>query len=171
MNLPDGSDGKESSWNAGELGSVPGLGSSPGEGKGYPLHPVSWPGEFHGLYSPWGRKGHDWATFTSLHFMIKLGFPVLKKELYSQMWESLFIANELGIWGHSQFYNWTKRVVVFRRIVNTNLGNEICDKVNDVSWSLTMCQTWYFRSMISINVHSSLIKFKCCFDLLFYIVI
>ena len=26
--------------------------------------PVSWPGEFHGLYSPWGHKrvGHDWAT-------------------------------------------------------------------------------------------------------------
>ena len=27
--------------------------------------PVSWPGEVHGLYSPWGhRVGHDWATFT-----------------------------------------------------------------------------------------------------------
>ena len=26
--------------------------------------PVSWPGEFHGLYCPWGRRvGHDWATF------------------------------------------------------------------------------------------------------------
>ena len=26
--------------------------------------PVFWPGEFHGMYSPWGRKEHDWATFT-----------------------------------------------------------------------------------------------------------
>ena len=27
--------------------------------------PVFWPGEFHGLYSPWGRRvRHDWATFT-----------------------------------------------------------------------------------------------------------
>ena len=28
--------------------------------------PVFWPGEFHGLYSPWGvkRVGHDWVTFT-----------------------------------------------------------------------------------------------------------
>ena len=27
--------------------------------------PVFWPGEFLGLYSPWGRQvGHDWATFT-----------------------------------------------------------------------------------------------------------
>ena len=32
-----GSAGKESTCNAGDLGSVPGLGRSPGEGKGYPL--------------------------------------------------------------------------------------------------------------------------------------
>ena len=29
--------GKESACNAGDLGSIPGLGRSPGEGKGYPL--------------------------------------------------------------------------------------------------------------------------------------
>ena len=32
-----GSAGKESSCNAGDLGSIPGLGRSPGKGKGYPL--------------------------------------------------------------------------------------------------------------------------------------
>ena len=32
-----GSAGKESTYNAGDLGSIPGLGRSPGEGKGYPL--------------------------------------------------------------------------------------------------------------------------------------
>ena len=32
-----GSTGKESACNAGDLGSIPGLGQSPGEGKGYPL--------------------------------------------------------------------------------------------------------------------------------------
>ena len=32
-----GSDGKEFACNAGDLGSVPGLGRSPGEGNGYPL--------------------------------------------------------------------------------------------------------------------------------------
>ena len=32
-----GSDGKASVYNAGDLGSSPGLGRSPGEGKGYPL--------------------------------------------------------------------------------------------------------------------------------------
>ena len=35
--LPCGSAGKESTCNVGNLGSIPGLGSFPGEGKGYPL--------------------------------------------------------------------------------------------------------------------------------------
>ena len=33
----DGSAGKESAHNVGDLGSIPGLGRSLGEGKGYPL--------------------------------------------------------------------------------------------------------------------------------------
>ena len=35
--FPGGSDSKESACNAGDLGSIPGLGRSPGEGKSYPL--------------------------------------------------------------------------------------------------------------------------------------
>ena len=35
--LPGGSDGKESACNAGDLCLIPGLGRSPGGGKGYPL--------------------------------------------------------------------------------------------------------------------------------------
>ena len=34
-----GSDGKESTCNVGDLGLIPGLGRSPGEGKCYPLQP------------------------------------------------------------------------------------------------------------------------------------
>ena len=37
LGLRGGSAGKESTGNAGDLGSIPGLGRSPGEGKGYPL--------------------------------------------------------------------------------------------------------------------------------------
>ena len=37
MDFPCGSDGNESACNSGDLGSIPGLGTSPGEGKGYPL--------------------------------------------------------------------------------------------------------------------------------------
>ena len=37
MDFPGSSAGKESTCNAGNLGLIPGLGRSPGEGKGYPL--------------------------------------------------------------------------------------------------------------------------------------
>ena len=37
LGCPGGSDGKESARNVGDLGYIPGLGRSPGEGKGYPL--------------------------------------------------------------------------------------------------------------------------------------
>ena len=90
---------KESTCNAGDHGSIPGLGRSPGEGIGYPLQyswaplvaqlvknlpamwetwvqslgwedplqkgstPVFWPGEFHGLNSPWGHKELDFSPY------------------------------------------------------------------------------------------------------------
>ena len=59
-----GSAGKESACNAGDLGSLPGFGRSPAEWKGYP---VFWPGEFLGLYSPWGSKESDTTEWLS-HF-------------------------------------------------------------------------------------------------------
>ena len=61
MGFPCGSAGKESACSAGDLGSIPGLGTSPGEGK------VFWLGEFHGLYSPWGRKESDTTERLSFH--------------------------------------------------------------------------------------------------------
>ena len=51
--FPGGSDGKEFTCNAGDLGSIPGLGRSPGEGKGYPL-------QYSGLENPMDR-GAWWA--------------------------------------------------------------------------------------------------------------
>ena len=57
--------GKESACNAGDPGSIPGSGRSiPWRREQLPT-PVFWPGEFRGLYSPWGcRVRHNWATFT-----------------------------------------------------------------------------------------------------------
>ena len=37
LSFPGGSDGKESAYNTGDLGVIPGLGRSPGEGNGYSL--------------------------------------------------------------------------------------------------------------------------------------
>ena len=69
--FPNSLDGKELVCNAGDLGSIPVLGRSSGEGNGYPPQ-YSWPGEFHGQrspagYTPWGHKQLDtteWLTLT-----------------------------------------------------------------------------------------------------------
>ena len=62
LSFPDGSEVKVSACNAGDLGSIPGLGRFPWR-RERPPAPVFWPGEFHGLYSPWGCKESD-MTFT-----------------------------------------------------------------------------------------------------------
>ena len=57
LGFPGDSAAKESACNAGDLGSIHGLGRYPGEGKGYPL-------QYSGLenstdYRPWSRKESD----------------------------------------------------------------------------------------------------------------
>ena len=64
MGFPGGSDGKESTCNAGDLGSIPGLGRFLEKGKA--THSSIQPGEFHGLYSPRGRKESDMTERLSL---------------------------------------------------------------------------------------------------------
>ena len=61
---PGGSAGKESPYNAGDLGSVPGLGRSPGEGKGYPLQYSCLENSMDCIVPGVTRAGHAWATFT-----------------------------------------------------------------------------------------------------------
>ena len=56
LGFPGGSDGKESTCNAGNLGSIPGLGRSPGKGKSYPLK-VFWAWRIP--WAIWGRKESD----------------------------------------------------------------------------------------------------------------
>ena len=65
MGFPGGSDSKESACNAGELGSIPGLGRFPGRGHGDPLQYscLENPNEQRSLvgYSTWGCKESDMA--------------------------------------------------------------------------------------------------------------
>ena len=70
LGFPCGSAGKESTCNMGDLASIPGLRRSSGEGKRLPP-PVFWPGEFHGLYSPWGHKELDMTEFGEGNLMGK----------------------------------------------------------------------------------------------------
>ena len=65
MGFLGGSDSKESSCNAGDLGSIPGLVRSPGRGYGNPFQ-YSYLENPHGQGASWAirsqRAGHDWAT-------------------------------------------------------------------------------------------------------------
>ena len=63
LGFPCGSAGKETSSNAEDLGSIPGIFSWKREKL---LTPVFRPGEFHGLYSPWGHKELDLTEQLSL---------------------------------------------------------------------------------------------------------
>ena len=56
-----GSDGKESACNAGDPGSIPGLGKSTGKGKGNPLQYscLEKPARF---YCPWDCKSQTWLS-------------------------------------------------------------------------------------------------------------
>ena len=66
-----GSDGKESACSVGDLGSIPGLGRSPGRGHGNPPQ-YSCLENPHGQrslegYSPWGQKESDTTERLSTH--------------------------------------------------------------------------------------------------------
>ena len=71
MGFPTGSDGKESACNAGDLGSIPGLGRSPGGGHGNPLQGpcLENPQGQRSLvgYSLWGHKEADTAEQLSTY--------------------------------------------------------------------------------------------------------
>ena len=51
--FPGGSAGEESTYNMGDLGLIPGFGSSPGEGNGYPLQ---YSGLENSMDCPWGSQ-------------------------------------------------------------------------------------------------------------------
>ena len=82
--IPGDSNVKESACNAGDPGSIPGLGRSSGEGNGNPLqyscleNPMdggAWNATVHG-----GCKESDMTNFTSLHMHLKEKFcPVYGK--------------------------------------------------------------------------------------------
>ena len=66
LGFPCGSAGKESTSNAGDLGLIPGLGKSPGEGKGYPP-------QYSGLENSMDcivhRVAKSWTQLSDFHFL------------------------------------------------------------------------------------------------------
>ena len=75
MGFSGGSEGKESDCRAGDLGSIPGSGRSPGEGNGYPLqysclensmNRGAWWAKVHGVTKRWSRLS-DALPFMYIH--------------------------------------------------------------------------------------------------------
>ena len=85
MDFPVGSDGKAWACNAEHLGSIPGLGRSPGEGNGNPLqyycleNPMdrgTWWATVHGVAKSWTRLS-DFISFSVYIFLFFLFFLFL----------------------------------------------------------------------------------------------
>ena len=90
LGFPGGSDGKESACNAGDLGSIPGSGSSPGEGNGNPLQDSclenpkdggAWWATVHGVAKSRTRLNNFTFTFS----IIKVGIQCLFKKYLTHL--------------------------------------------------------------------------------------
>ena len=115
-----GSDSKESACSAGDLGSIPGLGWSPGGGHDNPLQ-YSYLQNSHGRrslvgYSPWGLKVSDmteWlsthrhTTFTYFHKVYDLNNKKKKED-----WErNAFLKKHILNWGVKHVAWMTHRII------------------------------------------------------------
>ena len=92
--FPGGSDGKASACNVGDLGSIPGLGRSPGEGNGNPLqyscleNPMyggAWWATVHGVTKTWTRLS-DFTFFINLNVILWCSF-ITERTWWSWFWE------------------------------------------------------------------------------------
>ena len=106
LGFPCGSAGKESTCTAGVLGSIPGFGRSPGEGKGYPL-------QYSGLENPMNSIVHglsksrtqlSYFHFISFHWLSSKGpfesykcYLFDKKNLIFHRTKGAFCKADLGI--------------------------------------------------------------------------
>ena len=79
--FPGGSTGKESSYNAGDLGSISVLGRSPGEGKGYPLQYSRLENSMncivHGVAKSWTQQ-NDFH----FHFQANQDLPIFSSSVF-----------------------------------------------------------------------------------------
>ena len=75
MGFPGGSAGKESTRNARDLGSIPGLENPLEKETATHYRPVFWPGEFHGLVHGVAKSRTQLSDlhFTSLHHPLEKG--------------------------------------------------------------------------------------------------
>ena len=112
--FPGSSDGKESACDAGDLGSIPGLGRSPGRGNSIPLQysclgECPWAEEPGGLQSMGlQRIGHDWVTkYIISSLTMQLFFQKMKKSIFLFNWSWLLRNNFIKTHTHTHTHNKT----------------------------------------------------------------
>ena len=88
LDFPWSSAGKESTCNVGDLGLIPGLGRSPGEGKGYPLQYYGLENSM-GCTSPWGRNESDTTEPLSLSLSWQSWFQLVLPPAQCSSWCTL----------------------------------------------------------------------------------
>lgn len=107
--FPGGSDGKEFTCNAGDSGSIPGSGRSPGEGSGWLLTPAFLPGTSHGRrslagYSPWVTKSQIQLTLS--HSVVKRNKLLIQTTIWMHL-KGILLSEK------SQFHNVTYHMMSF----------------------------------------------------------
>ena len=124
MDFPGGSDSKASAYNAGDPGSIPGLGRSSGEGNGKPLQysclENTMEGEHGRLQSMESQRvGHDWATLLTYHLY---EFPRIGKFIEienrvvvesrigagtgQEKWWNVCLMRRVSVWDDEKFCKW-----------------------------------------------------------------
>ena len=123
MGFPGGSDSKESACSVGDPGSIPGLGRSPGEGKGNalqysclenPMDGGAWQATVHGV-----SKSQTWLS----NFTIKC-----QQCTRASACKGLYINNNALIWAPLSFslYQQRKRGVVQSSQCCVGVWNQVC---------------------------------------------
>ena len=165
--LPGGSDGKESACNAGDLGSIPGSGISPGEGNNYPFqyscleNPMdrgAWWATVHGVTKSWT----EWLKFFTLSSFCLLPGPPGKsqkaKELLkrpkgqSAQAESKVGKGDSGTEGTKETQHFFKKYIFnFKKICIFLLFHDLFSIQNDpkpiLFFSLFRCLSFYFYTI------------------------
>ena len=110
-----GSAGKERACNVGDLGSIPGLGRSPGEGQGYPLQCSGLENStdcmVHGILKSWSRLSH----FHSLT-MFKVFCLIKKIKVYDLHYNWRCSINKKSWWIEStnfKIYLWNRFFIMY----------------------------------------------------------
>ena len=108
--MPRSSSAAYRSWRQGlGRGSLLCVGKNPCRRERLP-NPAFWPGECHGLYSPWGRKESDTTERLSLSLQLLCGLDLACGHPWQGLWDSVGHSPQTGLGPHLTHLPWGLRV-------------------------------------------------------------